>query len=405
MGTARALLPLTIPALVVGVGAALLLTGVSRAAEELSRLLWLPESPWWTLLMLTLGGFLTGLILWKTPGHGGPDPATEGLVAPPIPVSAVPGVLLALSVTLAFGVSLGPENPTIVANVALATALGHRFLPRAPLPVWTALAMAGTLGGLFGTPVAAALLLSETPSESKAPLWDRLVAPLVAAGAGALTVHLVSPGLTFTLGLPPYRGFQPLDLVTGSVLAALGCALGLAAVYALPRVHRFAHRIGHPVVLLTLGGLVLGVLGMIGGRITLFKGLEQMQELARDPGAFSAPRLALIIAVKLTALVVAASVGFRGGRIFPSVFLGVALGMLAAALVPGVPMALAVACAAMGVCVAVSRSGWLSLFLGAILVGGQELLPVLCVAILPAWLLATGRPEMRAEAVASPSPG
>lgn len=405
MGTARTLLPLTIPAFVVGVGSALLLTGVSRAAEELSRLLWLPESPWWTLLMLTLGGFLTGLILWKVPGHGGPDPATEGLVAPPIPISAVPGVLLALSVTLAFGVSLGPENPTIVANVALATALGHRFFPRAPLPVWTALAMAGTLGALFGTPVAAALMLSEVPSESRAPLWDRLVAPLVAAGAGALTVHLVSPGLTFTLGLPPYRGFQPLDLVTGSVLATLGCALGLVAVYALPRVHRFAHRIGHPVVLLTLGGLVLGVLGMIGGRITLFKGLEQMQELARDPAAFSAPRLTLIVTVKLTALVVAASFGFRGGRIFPSVFLGVAFGMLAAALVPGVPMALAVACAAMGVCVAVSRSGWLSLFLGAILVGGQELLPVLCVAILPAWLLATGRPEMRADAVASPSPG
>ena len=53
----------------------------------------------------------------------------------------------------------------------------------------------------------------------------------------------------------------------------------------------------------------------------------------------------------------------------------------------------------------VLRGGWLSLFIGAVLVGGSELLPVLCVAILPAWLLATGRPEMRADAVASPSPG
>lgn len=405
MGNARRLLPLVLPALVTGAGAGLVLHGVSGPAEALSRLLWRPESPWWTLLMLTLGGLLTGLILWKAPGHGGPDPASEGLAAPAVPPSAVPGVLLALAATLVFGVSLGPENPVITTNVALAAALGHRFLPRVPERVWAGLALAGTLGALFGTPVAAALVLSEAPSpDDRVPLWDRLVAPLTAAGAGALTTRLFAPGQTFALGLPPYRGLEPVDLVTGPVIAALGCALGLAAVYALPPVHRYAHRIRHPVLLLTLGGLVLGVLGMIGGRITLFKGLEQMQELARDPGALPAPGLALIIAVKLAALVVAAAAGFRGGRIFPAVFLGVALGLLAAALAPGVPVALAVSCAATGVCVAVSRSGWLSLFIGAVLTGGT-LLPVLCVAVLPAWLLATGRPEMKVEAVAAPSPG
>lgn len=405
MGNARTLLLLTLPAFVVGVASSLLLIGISRPAEALSHLLWRHDSPWWTLLLLTLGGLLTGLILWKVPGHGGPDPATEGLVAPPVPLTAVPGILLALSVTLAFGVSLGPENPTILANVALATALGHRFLPRVPERAWTAFALAGTIGALFGTPVAAALLLSEFSSGDETPLWDRLVAPLAAAAAGALTTHLVAPDQTFTLALPAYRGFQPVDLVSGSVIAAAGCALGLCAVYALPRLHRSAHRIGRPVVLLTLGGAVLGVLGMIGGPITLFKGLEQMQELARERAAFDAPGLLLIVAVKLVALVVAVAVGFRGGRIFPSVFLGVALGLLAVALVPAVPPVLAAACAAMGVCVAVSRSGWLSLFIGAALAGGAELLPVLCVAILPAWLLATGRPEMRVEAVASPDPG
>lgn len=406
MGNARRLLPLVLPALVTGIGAGLVLNGISEPAEALSHLLWRPESPWWTLFMLTLGGLLTGLILWKAPGHGGPDPATEGLASAPIPAAAVPGVLLALAVTLVFGVSLGPENPVITANVALAAALGHRLLPRVPARIWAGLAVSGTLGALFGTPVAAALVLSEAPApDGRTPLWDRLVAPLTAAGAGALTTHVIAPDQTFSLGVTPYRGFDPLDLVTGPVIALLGCALGLVAVYALPPAHRFARRIRHPVLLLTLGGLVLGVLGMIGGRITLFKGLEQMQELARDPGAFPAPSLLLIVAVKLAALVVAAAAGFRGGRIFPSVFLGVAFGMLIASLVAAVPMPLAVSCAAMGVCVAVSRSGWLSLFIGAVLTGGGELLPVLCVAVLPAWLLATGRPEMKAEAVASPSPG
>jgi hypothetical protein len=44
--------------------------------------------------------------------------------------------------------------------------------------------------------------------------------------------------------------------------------------------------------------------------------------------------------------------------------------------------------------VAVTRQGWLSLFIAVVLVGDLHLLPMLCVAILPAWLIVTGRPEM-----------
>lgn len=99
--------------------------------------------------------------------------------------------------------------------------------------------------------------------------------------------------------------------------------------------------------------------------------------------------------VKMAALVVAATCGFRGGRIFPAVFAGVALGLCAHALVDAVPPALAVACAVLGVVLAVTRQGWLSLFTAAVLVSDLAVLPVLCVAVLPAWLLVTGRPQMQ----------
>ncbi|MCD0448815.1 ion channel protein [Actinocorallia sp. API 0066] len=397
-GAARRLLPLVGPALVVGVVCALVLVGVSAAAHLVEEVLWGPRAWWWTVVVLTAGGLLTGLIVRYVPGHAGHDPATEGLVGnAPLPLKAVPGLLAALFVTLAFGVSLGPEAPTIGANVALAAALGVRVMPRVPGTVWVALALAGTIGAMFGTPVAAALMLSEIPARNpQEPLWDRMVAPVVAAAAGALTVHFLEPGMAFALDVPPYVKAHAGDLVTAAVIAAVGCLLGMAMVYLLPRFHRVAHTVRNPVVLLTLGGLVLGVLGVIGGRITLFKGLDEMQELARDPAAYPAGQLALIIVVKTAALLVAAAVGFRGGRIFPSAFIGVALGLLAAALPwPDVPLALAVSAGAMGVCVAVSRSGWLSLFLGVVLGGSVALVPVLCVAILPAWLIATGRPEMR----------
>ena len=52
-----------------------------------------------------------------------------------------------------------------------------------------------------------------------------------------------------------------------------------------------------------------------------------MKRLAAD-GSYSVPALLTITLTKLAALVIAAASGFRGGRIFPAVFVGVALGLM-----------------------------------------------------------------------------
>src|SRR5690606_4113029 len=90
------------------------------------------------------------------------------------------------------------------------------------------------------------------------------------------------------------------------------------------------------------GGLVLGLLGVVGGPLTLFKGLEEMKELSEQADAMTWGAILLLAVVKTGALVVATSAGFRGGRIFPTVFIGVAVGFAATALVPAVPAAVAV---------------------------------------------------------------
>lgn len=98
--------------------------------------------------------------------------------------------------------------------------------------------------------------------------------------------------------------------------------------------------------------------------------------------------------MKPAALVVAASSGLRGGRIFPAVFVGVALGMLGHRLVDSVPVSLAITAAVLGVLLATTWQGRLSLFMAATTVQDLALLPVLCVAALRAWPIVTGRPEI-----------
>jgi H+/Cl- antiporter ClcA len=305
----------------------------------------------------------------------------------------VPGLSLALIVGLVGGVSLGPENPITAINIALVVAIGSRLLPRVPRMDWIILAAAGTIGALFGTPVAAALIFSQTlAGNNDVPLWDRLFAPLMAAAAGAVTTQLFfTPN--FTLQLDAYGVTRLTDIFSGSIVALIAIALGMVALWSFPHIHRLFHSIKNPVLMLGLGGFVLGLLALIGGEITLFKGLDEMKRLAIGEN-FSVTELLLITLTKLAALVIAAASGFRGGRIFPAVFVGVALGLMLHQHVPAVPAAITVSCAIMGLVLVVTRDGWLSLFMAVAVVPELHLLPVLCVVMLPAWLVLAGKPLM-----------
>ena len=402
---ARTMLLLSIPAVIIGIASSLVLIVTMKIAAILQHVIWssVPLSlgieasgQLWTIAVLTLTGIAVGLVVRFSPGHAGPDPATESLIGAPISTGALPGLVAALVLGLAGGVSLGPEHPVMVMNIALAVAIGSRLFPRVSSLDWTILAASGTIGALFGTPVAAALIFSQTLNSSNdVPLWDRLFAPLLAAAAGALTTDLfVHPN--FSLPIPVYPQMHFVDILSGAIVTLIAIAVGMVAVWCLPRLHALMNRLKNPVLTLGLGGLLLGILGAAGGHITLFKGLEEMQQIALSQ-TLTAGDFLLIALVKLAALVIASASGFRGGRIFPAVFVGVALGFMLHAHVDAVPAAITVSCAILGMTLVVTRDGWLSLFMAAVVVPDTTLLPLLCIVMLPAWLLLAGKPMMIAR--------
>lgn len=399
---ARTMLLLSLPAVAIGIASSLILIVVMKIASALQNLLWqrLPgtlgitqNSPLWIIGVLTLTGIAVGLVIRFSQGHAGPDPACEPLIGAPVPPSALPGLIVALILGLAGGVSLGPEHPIMTVNIALAVAIGARLLPRVNRMEWTILASAGTIGALFGTPVAAALIFSQTLNgSSEVPLWDRLFAPLMAAAAGALTTGLFFHP-HFSLPIAHYGQMQMTDILSGAIVTAIAIAAGMVAVWCLPRLHAMMHQMKNPVLVLGIGGFILGILGVMGGPVSLFKGLDEMQQMVANQ-AFSTSDYFLLAVIKLAALVVAAASGFRGGRIFPAVFVGVALGLMLHEHVPAVPAAITVSCAILGIVLVVTRDGWLSLFMAAVVVPNTTLLPLLCIVMLPAWLLLAGKPMM-----------
>lgn len=381
----------------------LTLLGLSALADRIQRLVWtwLPHTlglssgtgvpGWWIIGVLTVTGISVGATIRWIPGHAGNDPATTGLVAPPLAIGVLPGLALALVLGLAGGVSLGPENPIIAVNVALAVWMLTRRQSGAGAGPAITLATAGTIGALFATPLAAALVLTETLAARTATsgqrLFDLLFPPLVAAAAGAITMDLAGAP-TFSISVGAYDHLHGWDLLSAPLVAIAGALLVAIGAFALPHLHILFHRLPDPIVALGTAGLLLGVLGAIGGQITLFKGLDQMKELADTAADRTWGGLTLIAAIKLVALVIATAAGFRGGRIFPSVFIGVAIGLAAVALIPAIPPAVAVSAGTLGAVIAVDQDGWIALFLAAITVGQITLLPLLCLTLAPLWLVA-----------------
>ena len=90
--------------------------------------------------------------------------------------------------------------------------------------------------------------------------------------------------LLYTSSLPiaHYGQMEMTDILSGAIVAAITIAAGMVAVWCLPRLHAMMHQMKNPVFVLGIGGFILGILGVIGGPVSLFKGLDEMQQMVAN---------------------------------------------------------------------------------------------------------------------------
>ncbi len=252
------------------------------------------------------------------------------------------------------------------------------------------------ISALFGGPLVAAILLLEAGVGLGASLIPILIPGLVAASIGYLIFlglgdwgGLESTPLTVP-GLPVYDGVHLRDLVL-----AIGIGVGVALlVEVVRRLGALVEgpgrvRIGMPALLLG-GGLAVGALALVADGLgassqdVLFSGQASIPGLLAEDST----RIVLVLlAAKALGYAVCLGCGFRGGPVFPAIFLGVAVAMLAVIAFDMSPtLALAVGTAA-GTA-AMTRLVFASLLFAGLLVGtaGLETIPVAALGTVAAWL-------------------
>jgi len=361
-----------------------------------------PAPAWWPIPWLVLCGLLTGLTIRYLPGNCGHSPAfgfqTGG--GPPSGKELV-GVFLAALTTLSLGAVLGPEAPLIAIGGGLAALTVHLARKDAPPMAATVMASAGSFAAvstLLGSPVLGAFLIMEVAGVGGATLSLVALPGLLASGIGALIFlgldNLTGLG-TFSLSLgtvppdvAPTIGSLGWAVVMGIVGAALGWLIRWGGLSLRPLVH--TNR-----VVVTAGlGLLVGLSATVYQLLTghsftevLFSGQDAMPLLVSQAAEFSVGTLIILVICKSFAYSLSLS-AFRGGPVFPSMFIGAAIGIAASGL-PGMALAPAIAMGIGAMCAAMLRLPMTSTLLATLLLGadGISVTPQVVIAVAVAFVV------------------
>ena len=356
---------------------------------------------WWPLPLLAIAGLIVALAIVRLPGTGGHIPA-DGLNPSPTQPIEVPGVVVAGLVSISLGAVLGPEAPLIAIGGGLGLYAASLLRGDTPPQVAELLGASATFAAvsfLFGSPLIAAVLLIEATGLGGPRLPIVLIPGLMASAIGSLVwIGMGSfTGLdTSDISISPVHlpAFARPDIVDFAWTIVLGLAVA-AIVFPIFRLARevAARARSKPFVIVPVGGLAVAGLAIAFAEATdktidytLFSGEFTLDPLVNNPQSWSLGALALLIAFK--GLAYSISLGtFRGGPVFPAMFLGAAAGMVAAKL-PGFELTPAVA-VGMGTAVtAVLRLPLTGTVLAVVLTlsAGAGAAPLIIVGVIVAYL-------------------
>lgn len=313
------------------------------------------EPAWWPLPVLMVSGLVVAASIRYLPGTSGHSPADGFHPAGAIPPLELPGIVVAAFVTLAAGVVLGPEAPLIAIGSGLGVLAvrlaGSGGAPLASMVVGAAGSFAA-VSTLLGSPIVGAFLLLEAAGLGGAIAGVLLLPGLLAAGIGALLFtglgHWTGFG-TLALAVPhiPHAGSPDAAEFGWAVAIGMAAAVGGAGIRRLAVAARGVVA-ARPLLLTPLAGALVALAAMVfagatgrGSGEVLFSGQTALPTLIEQAGTWTAGALVVLLVCKGLAYAVALS-SFRGGPIFPGMFLG-AVGGMALSHLAGLPMIAGVA--------------------------------------------------------------
>jgi chloride channel protein, CIC family len=283
---------------------------------------------WHRVLIPLVGSLLMGYLLYRyfpdARGSGVPQTkaalyAREGRIT----AATMFGKFFCTSATLASGIPLGREGPTVQVGAGIASVLGrHLGLRPEKVKALIPVAAAAAIAAAFNTPLAAVLFaLEEIVGDLHAPVLGSVV--LAAATSWGVLRLLLGNDPLFKV--PQYQLVNPWEF---AIYALLGVAGGLVSVvftkFLLVMRERFLRLSRKSVPFQpVIGGIVVGLMGWFVPQV-LGVGYEHVGAVLN--GGMALRLMILLLVLKLFAVTTSYASGNAGGIFGPSLFLGAMLG-------------------------------------------------------------------------------
>jgi chloride channel protein, CIC family len=315
--------------LVIGALTGLAVVAFILLTERLGMRLYPPGGAMWRRLLFPVAGSIgIGYLLYRyfpnARGSGVPQTkaalfAREGRIT----LRTVLGKFFCTSVTLASGIPLGREGPSVQVGAGIGSVLGRLLGLRTEqvkklIPVGAAAAIAAA----FNTPLAAVLFSLE---EITGDLYAPVMGAVVLASATAWMVLRVFLGDHPLFKVPQYQLVHPAEFAVYAVLGVAGGVVSAIFTKTLLGIRARFLRLSQKSLWIqpAAGGLLVGLMGCFVPQV-LGVGYGYVGDALNGRMAFQL--MALLVVLKLIAVTTSYASGNAGGIFGPSLFIGAMLG-------------------------------------------------------------------------------
>lgn len=315
--------------LVIGVLTGLAVVAFILLTERLGmRLYPVGSAAWRRVLIPVLGSLGMGYLLYRyfPDARGSGVPQTKAALfarGGRITLSTVLGKFFCTAATLASGIPLGREGPSVQVGGGIASVLG-RYLGlsservKALIPVGASAAIAAA----FNTPLAAVVFsLEEITGDLHAPI----LGSVVLASATSWVVLRLLLGNHPLFHVPQYQLTHPLEFGIYAVLGVLGGLVSVVFTKLLLRTREWFMSLPKKTIWLqpAAGGVLVGVMALFVPQV-LGVGYGYVGDALN--GRMALGIMALLVVLKLFAVTTSYGSGNAGGIFGPSLFIGAMLG-------------------------------------------------------------------------------
>lgn len=283
---------------------------------------------WRRVLIPSIGALATGYLLAKyfpnARGSGIPQTKfalfiNDGYIS----LRTAFGKFFCCSASLASGIALGREGPSVQIGAGIASVLGRKFdLDRDHIKALIPVGCSAALAAAFNTPIAAVLFsLEEILGDMHAPVLGTVV---LSSAASWMVLHLVL-GDAPLFHVPPYKLVNPVEFLVYAVLGVVGGLGSVAFVKLLLNQRKWFMRLPKRTVWFqpVVGGLTVGLMGWFLPEV-LGVGYDYVDRVLG--GDMALKTVAVLAVLKIVATATCYASGNAGGIFGPSLFIGATIG-------------------------------------------------------------------------------